>query len=378
MKRFSTLLLIAAAVAPAGAQTTRDIPFTSHDGHVMRGRLTVPDRPGPHPVVIYAQTAEGMTIEVRRQLSATSTFSYFDLYADSLPAMGIAFFRYDGRGIGVGDSPPRFETIDSAVYNTSTLDNKVRDILSALAVVRAQPEVDTDRVFLMGTSEGTLLVADAATRAGNQVAGLVMYAVLAGNLKEASRFMFGDGAFLVFQRAFDTDGDGVVSPAEFEADPRGYRARAMGNAPFSAVDPTGDGVFSVDDLKVRTQPLLDAVEQHDFEALRRWSVTGAAVALPAGWFEDHFAYPELWTFLSGLDIPIGLFHGEMDAMTPVAGVRALEERAQAGGRTNMRFQYFPTGDHSLGVGAYFARGILPAGHAAMFAWLREQITRRSD
>lgn len=364
-------LALAAASASVAAQTTRDIAFTSHDGHAMRGRLTVPPGPGPHPVVVYAQTAEGMTIEVRRPLSDSTSFSYFDLYADSLPAMGIAFFRYDGRGIGMGDAPPRFETIDSAAFNTGTLDNKVRDLLAAVGLVREQPEIDPRRVFLMGASEGTLLIADAATRAPGRIAGLVMYGVLADNLRSTMRYIFSDGAFLTYRRAFDADGDGVVTPAEYEADPRGFRARAMRNAPFSATDANRDSVFSVDDVKVGTKRFLDAIDNDDYAVLQAWARAAAAVAVPEGWFADHFAYPTMWSFLSRLDIPVGLFQGDMDAMTPIGAVRALEERARAAGRSNLRFHYFPGLDHSLGLGAYFARGTLPAGHAAIFAWLRE-------
>ena len=368
-----------AASGRAGAQEpgiTRELGFTSHDGHAMRGRLTVPPGPGPHPVVVYAQTAEGMTIEVRRPLSDSTSFSYFDLYADSLPAMGIAFFRYEGRGIGMGDAPPRFETIDSAAFDTGTLDNKVRDLLAAVRLVREQPGIDPGRVLLMGSSEGTLLIAEAASRAPDQVAGLVMYGVMADNLRETARYLFADGAFLNYRRAFDTDGDGRVSPAEFDADPRGLRARGMGNAPFAAVDGNQDGFFSVDDIKVATQRYLDAIDADDFAVLQAWARTSAAVAVPRDWFADHFAHPPMWTFVSALEMPIGLFHGEADAMTPVGAVRALEERAGAAGKTNLRFHYFPGLDHSLGLGMYFARGTLPPGHAAIFAYLRELAASR--
>ena len=44
----------------------------------------------------------------------------------------VAFFSYEGRGIRVGNSPPRYEKIDRAIYDTSTIDNKVRDIISAV------------------------------------------------------------------------------------------------------------------------------------------------------------------------------------------------------------------------------------------------------
>jgi hypothetical protein len=46
--------------------------------------------------------------------------------------MSVAFFSYEGRGVRMGDQPPRFEQIDEAIYNTSTLENKVRDLLSAM------------------------------------------------------------------------------------------------------------------------------------------------------------------------------------------------------------------------------------------------------
>lgn len=41
-----------AAIVPVPGTTTRDIPFTSHDGYPMLGRLTLPDTPGPHPVMM--------------------------------------------------------------------------------------------------------------------------------------------------------------------------------------------------------------------------------------------------------------------------------------------------------------------------------------
>src|SRR5678816_1649354 len=106
-----------------------------------------------------------MTVDMKRPGGGDTTFNYFDLYREKLPAMNLAFFSYDGRGIGMGDKPPRYEAIEPEVYNTSTLDNKVRDVLSAVALVRKQPGIDPAKVFLMGASEGTLLAVQAAARA---------------------------------------------------------------------------------------------------------------------------------------------------------------------------------------------------------------------
>ena len=104
--------LISTASAGAGVQTkakTIEIPFKSHDGYPMFGKLTIPDSPGSHPVVIYVQTAEGMTVDMKRPKPGGGTFNYFDLYAEKLPEMNVAFFRYEGRGVSMGDQPPRYE-----------------------------------------------------------------------------------------------------------------------------------------------------------------------------------------------------------------------------------------------------------------------------
>jgi hypothetical protein len=50
-------------IVPIAGTTTRDIPFTSHDGHSMVGRLTLPDTPGPHPILMLVPTAEAHPID---------------------------------------------------------------------------------------------------------------------------------------------------------------------------------------------------------------------------------------------------------------------------------------------------------------------------
>ena len=64
--------------------------------------------------------------------------------------MNVAFFSYEGRGIRMGDKPPRYETINWDIYNTSTLENKVRDIMSAVQIVKKQPGINSSRIFLIG------------------------------------------------------------------------------------------------------------------------------------------------------------------------------------------------------------------------------------
>src|SRR5204862_7278337 len=84
---FLTFLLRPAQAAESfqdGSAKTKtiEIPFTSYDGYEMSGKLTIPVSGGSHPVVIYVQTAEGMTVDMKRPKSRDATFNYFDLYRD--------------------------------------------------------------------------------------------------------------------------------------------------------------------------------------------------------------------------------------------------------------------------------------------------------
>jgi pimeloyl-ACP methyl ester carboxylesterase len=358
---------------------TIEIPFTSYDRYEMFGKLTIPTSPGSHPVVIYVQTAEGMTVDMKRRKSRTETFNYFDLYRDKLPEMKVAFFSYEGRGIRMGEEPPRYETINWNIYNTSTLENKVRDVMSAVELVKKQPGIDASHIFLMGASEGTLLAAEAAARMPRQIRGLILYGVLTANMRENFKYIVTDGSFLSWRANFDADKDGRVSQKEFEADPHKFRERALKNEAFKTFDKNGDGFFTAEELVLlseRLRNLRDAVDAENYEVLNEWARTSAGVSTPKDWFKDQFAHQPIWTFLAKLNIAVGCFQGSADAMVPIEGVRKLEEQAKKAGKTKMEFHYFENLDHSLNVGEYFVKGTLPAGHQAIFEFIRQQTTKK--
>jgi len=360
--------------APASAKTT-ELKFTSHDDYPMLGKLTTPDSPGLHAAVIYVQAAEAMTVDMKRPKAGGGTYNYFDLYREKLPPIGVAFFSYEGRGVHMGDKPPRYEATDADAYNTSTLENKVRDVLSAVQLAKKQPGIDGSRIFLMGTSEGTLLAAEAAARAPKDIHGLILYGVLSVNMRESFRYILTEGGLLNYLPYFDTDKDGRISKAEFEADPRKFRQAVWNNAGFENFDVDRDGYFTAADLAVLSKPLLDAIDREDFGPLDQWAKANAGVATPANWFRDHFAQPPMWTFLAKLDMPVGLFQGVADGNVPVAGVRKMEDAAKRAGKTNLEFHYFEGLGHTLGIEAYFTSGRLPAGHKAIFEFIERQAGR---
>jgi hypothetical protein len=79
-----------------------------------------------------------------------------DLYRHHLAPMGVGFFSYEGRGMRTDPAQPRGEAIDWAVYNTSTLDNKVQDAITAVRLVQKQGGIDPSRDLSAQYERGNL------------------------------------------------------------------------------------------------------------------------------------------------------------------------------------------------------------------------------
>jgi pimeloyl-ACP methyl ester carboxylesterase len=181
--------------------------------------------------------------------------------------------------------------------------------------------VDAARIYLMGSGEGTLLAADAATRAQDDVHGLILYSVLPTSMQDALR----------------------------------YRA--------SQAKPVDQG-------------LLEAIDSGKFVTIDRWLTATDAATTPAHWLQDHYAYPAMESFLSQLDIPVGVFQGEADTMFPASGVKALESRLKQLDKTNFEFHYFEGLDQDLGLSHYFGGGPLPVAHREIFEFIKQLDTKK--
>lgn len=336
------------------------ITFNAHDGAEMFGRLVSPKSNPPRAIVIYVQTAEGATIDMRRSLGGGKTFNYYDLYREKLTEMDIGFFSYEGRGIRMGDQPPRYEKIDWAIYNTSTLDNKVRDLLTAIETVRKQDGRQDTPILLLGASEGALLCAEAAAKKPDAVTGLALYGMLVQNLRETLRYIMSEGEFLKY-RYLDENKDNVITRAEWDG--------VIKNVAFAKADVNTDGKFTVADIENLTKKYLDAIDNDNYKVLQTWAKAAGALSVPEGWFKDHFNHADNWTFLSQLDMPVGCFHGDADRMAPIAAVKELQGKAKKAKLTKMEFHYFKGLDHSLNIGQYFVKGKMPKGHRAIFAFI---------
>ncbi len=98
------------------------------------------------------------------------------LIADHLASNGIASLRYDKRGVGESQGD----------YRAAGFHDNVADARAALELLRARPQVDADRVFVIGHSEGALIASVLAS--GEDLAGVVLLAGAAQTGREVLRW----------------------------------------------------------------------------------------------------------------------------------------------------------------------------------------------
>ncbi|HEY7186901.1 MAG TPA: hypothetical protein VH436_10145 [Vicinamibacterales bacterium] len=361
---------VSAQTPPSAPRTTtRDVAFTSHDGHAMLGRLTLPDTPGAHPVLVFVQNAEASTLDQRTRNAKGEPVAFFDLYRENLAPLNVGFFSYEGRGVHTDPAAPRAMRIDADVYNTSTLENKVQDVLSAVRSVQKEAGVDAKQIMLRGVSEGTLIAAEAASRLPADIRAVVQSGMIGSTLQDMLKFMAAGGTFLQHRGHWDADNDGRISAAEYDADPKGVRRKSLPGIAFTVFDPDGDGFYTEADRERLSKPLVDAIAAGNIAVTEGFLKTSATVPIPPGWVTDHFSHGSMWDFVSKLTMPVGVFQGEDDANTPASGVRALETRVRAAGKTNIEFHSFPGLGHGLGSTEYFSAGQPSTGYAAIFEFI---------
>lgn len=147
VERASTALAPPDYSAPAGAPYTAvEVRVPHPAGHRLAGTLTLPSqRRGRVPAVV---TITGSGLEDRDEsIPLVAGYRPFRQVADTLGRRGIAVLRMDDRGYGSSEGNGQ----------TATSRDFASDIAAAVAYLRARPEIDPDRIALLGHSEGGII-----------------------------------------------------------------------------------------------------------------------------------------------------------------------------------------------------------------------------
>ena len=150
--------------APAGAPyTAEEVTLRTPAGHLLTGTLTRPSGvSGRVPAVV---TITGSGAQDRDEyLPFAGGVRIFRQVADTLGRRGIAVLRLDDRGIGGSGGDVNGTSADFA-----------DDIRAGIAYLRTRPEIDPDRIALVGHSEGGV-IAPMVARTDAKLAAIVLMA----------------------------------------------------------------------------------------------------------------------------------------------------------------------------------------------------------
>ncbi|MBL1077849.1 alpha/beta fold hydrolase [Nocardia sp. 2] len=145
---------------PPWPYSSQDVSYASGD-ITIAGTLTEPNTVGPHPAVVLV-TGSGPQNRDEELLGHKP----FLLIADTLTRAGYAVLRTDDRGVGG----------TGGTLSHSSYQQLADDIGAGMAFLRGRPEIDGNRIGLLGHSEGGYLAPLYAARPDSGVAFAILLA----------------------------------------------------------------------------------------------------------------------------------------------------------------------------------------------------------
>ncbi|MGH7625446.1 MAG: alpha/beta hydrolase family protein [Gemmatimonadaceae bacterium] len=294
--------------APPGAPyTAQDVTVHTPAGLSFTGTLTLPvAHTGRVPAVV---TITGSGAEDRdERIPTVEGYRPFWQVADTLARRGIATLRLDDRGINGSSAGPAGAT--SADF--------ANDIRAALAYLRARPDIDGDRLALVGHSEGGE-IAPMVAATDQRLKGIVL---MAGPAYTGRRI-------LAFQQR--------------------------------------NGVNNMPSLSLAQRKAALAESQRATDSLARQN----------GWLRYFLSYDPVPTARK-VRVPVLILQGETDQQVTPEQADTLAEAFRAGGNRDVTLRKFPATDHlfladSTGNPARYSllrtRVVRPEVLGAMADWL---------
>jgi uncharacterized protein len=298
----------------------RDLVIDLGNGVKTNAQLTIPAiGNGPFPGVLLVH-GTGPT-DMNETIPTTDAKPFWQI-SQYLSERGFAVLRYDKRGVG-----PNATIIDDNIYRNITFNDLKNDAAKALNVLATQPEVDPNKITLIGHSEGTVIVPrvvidldsnNNTNLTGNltKIANIVLMGVGAQNLIDIIHFQVVENPLLYAHQVLDKNHSGLFSVQQPIEIP-----------PLSQIVTThfGNSTSEYVDIENQLKPLLEKV----FENLTSGD-TGDIC--PAGicpiWVRSHAELEPTLDVIGNVSesIDILMMNGENDSQSSVQQAFLLEQR----------------------------------------------------
>lgn len=278
-------------------------------GFTTKAQLTYPvTGNGPWPTVILFHGSGPMDMDATNAVGARVLSANFRLLAERLGKEGFAVLRFNKRGVN------GYGRYDSNQVMKATANQLIADAGAVLAAAKARSEVDGQRIYLYGWSQGAQVAAHAAAD-HPEVAGVILQGPPTSGWSAILTYQHLTVGLPYLQTAADADHDGRLTVRELAGVTSGPAA-LMGSfyvwAPDSSpmnprlradTDADGDGAI---DLEGELKPAVERLVANPGGA-------GNPFLDPAN--EPAHSIAEV---VAGLKQPVLVLHGDRDGYVPLA------------------------------------------------------------
>lgn len=301
--------------------------------------------------------------------------------ANYLSERGFEVLRYDKRGVG-----PNLTIQDSNIWGNMTVTDLVHDAEKALNVLSEQPDVDPNKVSMIGHSEGTIIVPLVAIDNPTKVKNIVLMGAVAQNLiKDILHYQVVDLRSDYASKVLDVNRTGFVSIDQLAADPllddvvinsSLLNTHSVTNSTLTKdtiQNESGNQSNSSGYLNINTQlkPLLlkEYESKIAFNLAKCYQIIGCPL-----WIESETNLePNLSTIGNvSKSIPILILQGEYDSATPLEQGLLLHQRLDETNHPDHTLITYPNLGHFFYNSSKWQNGLGPVDPqvlADLYSWL---------
>jgi pimeloyl-ACP methyl ester carboxylesterase len=194
----------------------RNLVIDLGNGVKTNAQLTLPvEGKGPFPAVLLIHGSGALDKNETAGLDVHNDGPkpYWQI-AQYLSERGFAVLRFDKRGVGADG------IIDQNVWGNATVNDLIHDAENALNILAVQPEVDPQRISVIGHSEGTIIAPRVAIDNSGKVKNVILMGAAAENLiGDILRYQVVDHPLEYAMQVHDKNRTGQISIHQIAKDP---------------------------------------------------------------------------------------------------------------------------------------------------------------
>jgi dienelactone hydrolase len=306
--------------------------------------------------------------------------------AEYLSERGFVVLRYDKRGIGENGT-----ILDSNAWGNLTFNDLKQDAEKALAVLAQQPEVDPNRITVLGHSEGTVIAPRVAIDNTTKVRNIVLMGAAAQNVYELGYFQNVDLKILYAEKVLDRNHDGLLSVSEADNDPIfGSMVGNVTELPMQRNNnnttlTTSNGTVTQleQNTKYNTTNDVSISINNELKPLLAEGYESISVVTPGEkcttnlcpiWIQSHRALEPSLSIIGNVssETSILILNGENDTQTPLQGVFLLQQRLTELNHPDHTLITYPNLGHAFYPSSQWLTALGPIPEyvlADLYSWL---------